>query len=972
MKFRRANAFALTIAAVALLGAACRDTSSHAVALTAATPPALAANSLDSAVVAAESLYFRAEYDSARRIWRHAAARTRAAGDSVREARVLTWLGLAAWRVGEYAEARQLGEQALALKLRAEARDELGDSYNALGLLAWNEGRLTDATTLYQQAIAAARAAADTGLFAVALNNLGLAQVEFGEFAEARRNFEASRAAAHTTSDPRREAFAVSNLGMLLVRTGEPRPAVPLLAEARRLFARAGNPTGELHTLGQLGTAYLALGDPRRALAALDSALQAARARGLRQEEASDLEQLAEIHRQAGDLRRALQLLEEARAINTGLGLTVETGAVLRTAGEIALEMGDVRRAAERAHAALRLHQDVGARYEQFLDHALLAQAAATDHDAIAAGHHLQQAGALVQVLGAPGLAIDLSVVEARAGDLLGRPRAVLAAIGRVRPLLVEGHPLAWEAFTLAAHAHAGLGSLDSAEADGRRAIAAVEAVRGRFASGILRTAYLAHRRAPYRELVEVLLHLGRASEAFTVADAARGRELLERLTHADGGQGRNATEFLTEGEQRLREIDELVERVTAREREAAEGDSSGAMTLPRLRARLAAARSLYEQLIVRAAESDPRGSAVLGVRHASAAEVAAALVPGEALVEYLIAPSRTLAFLLVGDSVRVVELPVSGTELRSRVRLVRDLVGRPRSASDAALEALHALVVAPLLREPGMARVRRLVIVRDEALGHLPFAALRNRATGRYLVEEYALSYLPSAGALPALRQSRPMAAAAKGAPVAFAPFSMALPATRREVEAVRGVTSAAAYLDGRATEPSLRRSLAVAPVVHVASHGVLNAFNPMFSRIEVTRGSGSPNDDGRLEVHEVLGIRAAADLVYLSGCETGGSTGGATTFVPAEEYATLAQAFLYAGARNVVATLWRVEDESAAAVAERFYRYYQATRPAEALALAQRDVMRDPRYGAPYYWAGYELSGAGEGASLGGASVP
>jgi CHAT domain-containing protein len=760
---------------------------------------------------------------------------------------------------------------------------------------------------------------------------------------------------------------------MLLVRTGEPRPAVPLLAEARRLFARAANPTGELHTLGQLGTAYLALGDPRRALAALDSALQAARARGLRQEEASNLEQLAEIHRQAGNLRRALQLLDEARAINTELGLTVETGAVLRSTGEIALQMGDVRRAAERARAALRSHQEVGARYEQFLDHALLAQTAATDGDASAAGHHAQQGAALVQALGAPGLAIDLSVVEGRAGDLLGRPRAVLAAIERVRPGLVEGHPLAWEAFTLAARAHAGLGSLDSAAADGRRAIAAVEAVRGRLASGILRTAYLAYRRAPYRELVEVLLRLGRASEAFAVADAARGRGLLERLAHADGGQGRNATEFLAEGEQQLREIDELVERIAEREREAAEGDSTGTMTLPRLRGRLAAARSLYEQLVVRAAESDPRGSAVLGVRHASAAEVASALVSGEALVEYLIAPSRTLAFLVVGDSVRIVELPVSGTELRSRVRLARELVGRPRAASGDALEALHGMLVAPILREPGMTRVRRLVIVRDEVVGQLPFAALRNRTTGRYLVEEYALSYLPSAGALPALRQTRPSAVPkARGPSAAFAPFSVVLPASRREVDAVRAVTSAVTYLDARATEPALRRSLTSAPVVHVAGHGVLNAFNPMFSRIELTRGSGSPSDDGRLEVHEVLGIQAAADLVYLSGCETGGSTTGATSFASAEEFATLGQAFLYAGARNVVSTLWRVEDASAAAVAERFYRYYQATGPAEALALAQRDVMRDPRYAAPYHWAAYEVSGMEAGANVAGVFVP
>jgi CHAT domain-containing protein len=148
----------------------------------------------------------------------------------------------------------------------------------------------------------------------------------------------------------------------------------------------------------------------------------------------------------------------------------------------------------------------------------------------------------------------------------------------------------------------------------------------------------------------------------------------------------------------------------------------------------------------------------------------------------------------------------------------------------------------------------------------------------------------------------------------------------------------------------------------VHVASHGVMNPRNPMFSRIELAPGGGGPDDDGRLEVHELLGLRISAPLVFLSGCETGVGAAWSTQFARGEDYATLAQAFLYAGARSVTATLWQIGDNGAALFAERFYARLTEMSPADALAAAQREMARDPRYSKPYYWAGYQVFGQGD----------
>jgi CHAT domain-containing protein len=133
------------------------------------------------------------------------------------------------------------------------------------------------------------------------------------------------------------------------------------------------------------------------------------------------------------------------------------------------------------------------------------------------------------------------------------------------------------------------------------------------------------------------------------------------------------------------------------------------------------------------------------------------------------------------------------------------------------------------------------------------------------------------------------------------------------------------------------------------------------MFSRVMFQPGGVSGTDDGRLEVHELLGMRIGAALVFLSGCETGLGAAWSTRYAQGEDYATLAQAFLYAGAQNVLATLWRIEDRGAAVVAERFYQGLRSHPPVEALANAQRALIESAEYAAPYYWAAYQISGSG-----------
>ena len=185
-------------------------------------------------------------------------------------------------------------------------------------------------------------------------------------------------------------------------------------------------------------------------------------------------------------------------------------------------------------------------------------------------------------------------------------------------------------------------------------------------------------------------------------------------------------------------------------------------------------------------------------------------------------------------------------------------------------------------------------------------------------------------------------LALAACSAPSLDAP--LAAPDARLAAKAAAGPTV-------KAANPTYGDRGTTSAVVHVASHGVFDARSPMFSGIELValHDGGRGEDDGRLEAHEVLALTVRSRLVFLSGCETALGPSWSSSFERTEDYVTLARAFLFAGAQNVVATLWRIEDRSAAVLAGNFYRALPGASPAEALAQAQRALIRSDRYRRP-----------------------
>lgn len=927
----------------------------------------------DTLFAAAESLLAHEQYDSARASFRAAAARARARGNRSLEGQALAGVGLASYRLGDFKDTRASEQAALTFEQQIAGTPALGRAWGTLGLVSKDEGKFAEAAAEIDHAIEAGEASNDSTTLARSYSNRGLVAQNLGDLSGARRWFQSSRALAHALGNARLEGNALTNEANAYIWASDPGPAIPLLDSARPLYDRAHFATGSETALRVLATAYELTGDVGAAFAALDTAITLARRLQLASQETENVRLLAGLHAQVGDYRRAVDYYDEAIPKMRATGY-VELPSALRGSADAHLRLGNLQRARADGEEALRGDSAAHAQLDVLDDLVLLAEIDFRHAGLAAAEPRLRRASVVADSLNTRGSRITVAVADAHIADLAHDPTRALHAIRDAAPDLAQGDYAAeWQTNALEARAFARLNQLDSAVAAGRRATAAVERMRGQLALEPLRATFVADRADVYSDLAVTLLRLHRDAEAFTVADAARSGELLRALSdaRADARANKAATAVppeLVEGEDLLRHIDSLVTKLRESQRgRGRERGSSADSADATLATQLAAARGRYEALAIRVSQQHPRAAVLLGAEPAQAAAISSALDRDEALLEYLFTPDRLLIFVLTRSGLRVVQSDVNAATITQRVRLLRDLWGSPNPqwkwGLDAA-RALHHTLIAPVRDAGLLSGVRRLTIVPHGILGQAPFAALVDERNGRFLMQDYAVTLLPSAAALPALRQQR-TSDRLPGPAIGLAPFPDELPATKQEVSAFQAsMPGATVRVGAGATEQALRRALANPGVVHVATHGVLNARNPMFSRIELApSGSSGSEDDGRLEGHELLGLGVRSDLVFLSGCETGAGQEWTDDPVRGAAELTLAQSFLSAGAANVIVTLWRIDDAGAAAFADRFYRALPKKGLAEAVASAQQSISGDSRYASPYYWAGYVLSGSAAG---------
>ena len=154
-------------------------------------------------------------------------------------------------------------------------------------------------------------------------------------------------------------------------------------------------------------------------------------------------------------------------------------------------------------------------------------------------------------------------------------------------------------------------------------------------------------------------------------------------------------------------------------------------------------------------------------------------------------------------------------------------------------------------------------------------------------------------------------------------------------------------------ATSPELSKYR----IIHFATHGVLDLDHPELSGIVLSMvdEKGQPQD-GYLRLHEIYNLNLPAELVVLSACQT-----GIGKQIKGEGLIALTRGFMYAGAKSVVASFWKVDDAATSELMAEFYKqmFTNKLKPAAALRAAQMRMSQQKRWQSPYYWAGFFLQG-------------
>ncbi len=331
----------------------------------------------------------------------------------------------------------------------------------------------------------------------------------------------------------------------------------------------------------------------------------------------------------------------------------------------------------------------------------------------------------------------------------------------------------------------------------------------------------------------------------------------------------------------------------------------------------------------------------------------------GTVAVAYALVGDTLLAWTVSGDGVRLTRATVPRDTLARRIERVRSLLelGAPPSTLRPRLAELYDVLLRPLADR--LKGAEELVLIPDGELSDVPFAALYDRAAGRYLMETHVVRLGASLRGVAGPRRAGGSGQAVFAAP-AYGPGAhpglQALPLAAAEVRTVAALYPGARVLNGSARRGALEGALREASVFHFAGHAVLDEERPERSFLALTpaaRGDSASLTVAEIEAMDLRHLR----LVVLSACETLRARGGRSPGTRG-----LGTALVDAGAAGVVGSLWRVDDTLTQALMVEFHVAYRRTGSAPAaLRHAQLRMLRsgDPGRASPAAWAGFQYTG-------------
>ncbi|MGZ3515255.1 MAG: CHAT domain-containing protein, partial [Thermodesulfobacteriota bacterium] len=496
-------------------------------------------------------------------------------------------------------------------------------------------------------------------------------------------------------------------------------------------------------------------------------------------------------------------------------------------------------------------------------------------------------------------------------------------------------------------------------------AIKLVESLRAKYTDPELKTLFMKDKFRLYERMIQLLYKMQRPPEALHYLERAKARAMLDMLAEKTlSSKNREENELLIQERALRQRIDELSlgqERIAIESPQDSEEEILDLQEPKIARSEVERLQSQHQAILERMERLDPELASLVSINPLKASEIQELLDGETALIEYFIGIENRFIFLVTKKKVLAVPLEIDPKKLFQKVREFRtravEEVTPDRLLSkvyERPLIELYDILVQPIEKE--IFGKRNLIIVPYGMLHYLPFQALISKE-GKYLIESFTISYLPSATVLKYARArnrgNRTDLFAAGNPATGLAP----LPAAELEVKEVSAIFEKKLVLTGQqATKASVKSQGPGYDLILLSTHGEMIESNPLKSNLRFTP---SERDDGKLTVSEIFDMEIKANLVTLSACETALVRGETGDFPQGDDLVGLSRAFIHAGAPSVVASLWKVSDESTVELMRAFYRNIKTMSKSEALQRAQLGLMKSVLGFHPYFWAPFVLIG-------------
>lgn len=473
------------------------------------------------------------------------------------------------------------------------------------------------------------------------------------------------------------------------------------------------------------------------------------------------------------------------------------------------------------------------------------------------------------------------------------------------------------------------------------------------------------------------------AEKAFSIAERSKASLLYEQIRESEAKQFAGIPDSLLNKEAKLRQDIATFQKLIYEEKNNTHPDS---LKLTNWEKRVLQMQSAQDQLLMSFERYYPDYYQYKYENRIYAMQdIQGQLQAGEAMLEYYVYEDLLVAFCITTDGIKVhrtqTRKPLEDyiAHLPNQQSLMK-LVSDPEQIFRDYVSSAHSLYNLLLKPFGNEIKGRKLIIIPDGQLGYISFESLLTRPTRssrinyrdlHYVLRDHSLSYGYSASLL--LKSLERLPKNPKGELLAFAPavfdpsrpiavdrsqLAMRsgelanLPQTLYEVASIGRILKGKVLMEEEATESMFKRIAGNYRILHIATHGLVDNEQPMYSKLAFYKESDN-QEDGYLNTYELFNMKLNAEMAVLSACNTGYGK-----HVRGEGLMTLARGFMYSGVPSLVISLWKVEDKATAAIMEQFYVYLkQGMTKDEALRMAKLDYIdhNSSLTASPYFWSSF-----------------